>query len=145
MSIEWLGSPVEDRDQRRRQVVLTEFQLGHLPAFRQVFIDHFGVVGRELPQDPGYFRGPSGGLYEVALTARSGAPVPAGLEIAAIPTRFAPLNSGEVNTDLWAFLDWLLERVGPPWTPQALSKIAAIYRIPEGQPGSWTATAPDPG
>jgi len=126
VSIEWLGHQIEDR---RRQVVLTEFQLGHVPAFRQAFIDHFGVLGRELPETPGFFRGPTGGLYEVVLTARSGDPVPAGLEIAALPARF-PLSSNEVDKDLWAFLDWLLERVGPPWTREALVRIAA------GGPGS---------
>jgi len=136
VSIEWLGYQVEDRADRRRQVVLTEFQLGHVPAFRQAFIDHFRVVGRELPETPGFFRGPTGGLYEVVLTARSGDPVPAGLEIAAIPARFVPLSSSEVDKDLWAFLDWLLERVGPPWTREALGRIAAIYRISEGQLGS---------
>ena len=136
MSIEWLArDQVEDRADRRRQVVLTEFQLGHVPAFRQTFIDHFAVVGRELPETPGWFRGPTGGVYEVVLTGRSGEPVPAGLEVAALPARFVPLASSEVNQDLWAFLDWLLERVGPPWTPEALGQIAAIYRIPEAEPG----------
>lgn len=134
MSIEWLGDQVEDRADRRRQVVLTEFQLGHVPAFRQAFLDHFGVVGRELPETPGWFRGPTGGLYEVVLTARSGEPVPAGLEVAALPVRFVPLATRQVDQDLWAFLDWLLGQVGPPWTRDALRQIAAIYRIPEAEP-----------
>jgi len=135
VSIEWLGDRVDERMDRRRQVVLTEFQLGHVPAFRQVFVDHFAVVGRELPEAPGFFRGPTGAVYEVVLTARSGEPVPAGLEIAALPARFVPLVSREVDQDVWAFLDWLLERVGPPWTREALGQIAAVYRIPEAEPG----------
>ena len=99
MSIQWLGDHAEDRADRRRQVVLTEFQLGHVPAFRQTFIDHFAVVGRELPETPGWFRGPTGGLYEVVLTGRSGEPVPAGLEVAALPARFVPLASREVDQE----------------------------------------------
>lgn len=135
MSITWLSrKELTDRPGRRRQVVLTEFQLGHVPAFRQVFIDHFGVTGRELPEDCGWFRTSTGNVYEVVLTARSGQPVPSGVEVAALPERFAPLSAGTVNADLWKFLTWLLERTGEPWTPEALSQVAAIYRIPKGQP-----------
>jgi hypothetical protein len=134
VSIDWLGrEQIADRAQRRRQVVLTEFQLGHVPAFRQAFRDHFGVVGRELPEEPGWFRGPTGGLYEVVLTARSGEEVPAGLEVAALPARFDPLAGSVVDQDVWAFLRWLIESAGPPWTLEALDQIAAIYRIPEAQ------------
>lgn len=136
MSVEWLEGGVEDRAARRRQVVLTEFQLGHVEAFRQVFAEHFSVAGRELPATPGWFRGPTGGLYEVVLTARTDQPVPAGLEVAALPERFVPLVSDDVDRDLWALLDWLLERVGSPWTREALGQIASIYRIPEAAPPS---------
>jgi len=134
VTIEWLGrEQVTDRAARRRQVVLTEFHLGHVPAFRQVFTEHFAVVGRALPEEPGWFRGPTGGLYEVVLTARSGAEVPVGVEIAALPERFVPLTETAVNTDLWEFLRWLAGRVGAPWTMEALGQLAALYRVPEGQ------------
>lgn len=134
MTIEWLGrDQIADRSDRRRQVVLTEFQLGHVPAFRQLFVDHFAVTGRTLPEDPGWFRGPSGGLYEVVLTARSGEQVPVGVEVAGLPQRFVPLTDTAVNQDLWEFLLWVVERAGAPWTREALSQLAAIYRIPEGQ------------
>lgn len=134
MTIEWLSREhVTDRAARRRQVVLTEFQLGHVPAFRQVFIDQFDVSGRALPAEPGWFRTSGGGLYEVVLIARSGAPVPAGVEIAALPERFTPLTAAAVDADIWDFLQWLLTRTGEPWTPQALAQVAALYRIPEGQ------------
>lgn len=137
MSIQWLGrEQIPDRAVRRRQVVLTEFQLGHVPAFRQVFVDHFAVTDPVLPQEPGWFRAPTGGLYEVVLTARSGEQVPAGLEVAALPERFVPLIEAAVNSDLWEFLRWVLERAGEPWTVDALGQLAALYRIPEGQPAA---------
>jgi hypothetical protein len=137
VSLEWLGrDQIPDRPARRRQVVLTEFQLGQVPAFRQVFVDHFGVTGRVLPEEPGWFRGPSGGLYEMVLTARSGQQVPVGVEVAALPERFVPLADTVVNRDLWEFLRWVVERTGEPWTLQALGRLAALYRIPGGQPAA---------
>lgn len=91
MSIQWLHRDERgDRSALRRQVVLTEFGLGHVPAFRQVFVDHFAIRARALPQEPGWFRTSAGNLYEVVLTARSGEPVPSGLEVAALPARFPP-------------------------------------------------------
>ncbi len=134
MSIEWVGhDEVAAGPARRRQVVLSEFQLGHVPEFRQVFIEHFAVSGRVLPEQPGWFRGPTGGLYKVILTARSGAQVPVGVEVAALPERFVPLKDTTVNTDLWEFLRWVVERAGAPWTLEGLGQLAALYRIPEGQ------------
>lgn len=134
MSIEWLDpDQIGDRAARRRQVVLTEYQLGHVPAFRQALVDHFGVTGRSLPEEPGWFRGPTGAVYEVVLTARTGEQVPCGVEVAALPERFAALTAAAVDTDLWQFLRWVLERVGEPWTVDALDQLAALYRIPEGQ------------
>jgi hypothetical protein len=134
VSVEWLRrDQIGDRAARRRQVVLTEFQLGHVPAFRQALVDHFGVHGRALPEEPGWFRGPTGAVYEVVLTARTGEPVPCGVEVAALPDRFVALTAAGVNTDLWQFLRWVLERVGQPWTVDALGQLAALYRIPEGQ------------
>ena len=136
MSIRWLGrDEIGDRSALRRQVVLSEFGIGHVPAFRQVFVDHFGVVGRALPEEPGWFRTSAGNLYEVVLTARSGEPVPAGVEVAALPARFAPLDAAAVDRDLWEFLHWLVERTPEPWTVDALERVARLYRIPEADPG----------
>lgn len=67
-----------------------------------------------LPQEPGWFRAPTGGLYEVVLTARSGEQVLAGVEVAALPERFVPLTEAAVNSDLWEFLRWVLERAANP-------------------------------
>lgn len=132
MSIRWLErEQLGDRSALRRQVVLTEFGLGHVPAFRQVFVEHFGVRTPALPEEPGWFRTSMGNLYEVVLTARSGQPVPSGVEIAALPARFAPLNAAVVDRDLWEFLRWVVERAGEPWTVEALASVAKLYRIPE--------------
>ncbi|SDX74526.1 hypothetical protein SAMN05661080_01023 [Modestobacter sp. DSM 44400] len=143
MSIQWLDpSELGDRSALRRQVVLTEFGLGHVPAFRQVFVDHFAVTGRALPEAPGWFRTPAGNLYEVVLTARSGEPVPGGLEVAALPERFTPLDQGAVDRDLWEFLRWVVERAGEPWTPEGLDRLAALYRIPEAEPSTDGPVSP---
>ena len=134
MSIQWLGrDQLGDRSALRRQVVLAEFQLGHVPAFRQVFVDHFDIKARALPEEPGWFRTRVGNVYEVVLTARSGEPVPGGVEIAALPARFAPLDAAAVDRDLWEFLRWLVERAGEPWTVDALQRVARLYRIPEAE------------
>ncbi len=134
MSIQWLTRDrLGDRSALRRQVVLTEFGLGHVPAFRQVFVDHFSILGRALPEEPGWFQAPSGNLYEVVLTARSGDPVPAGVEVAALPARFAPLDAAAVDRDVWAFLRWVIERAGEPWTLDGLDRVAKLYRIPEAE------------
>lgn len=131
MSLEWLAEPVPARAGLRRQVVLEEFDLGHVPAFRQVLADHLGMAGRALPEQPAWFRGPTGGLYEVVLTARAGEHAPSGMEVAALPERFVPLRATMVDEDLWAFLLWFVERVGPPWTVEALVSVAALYRVPK--------------
>ena len=137
MSIQWLHSDeLPERSALRRQVVLTEFGLGHVPAFRQVFVDHFAIRARVLPEEPGWFRGPAGNLYEVVLTARSGEPVPGGLEVAALPARFTPIDAAAVDRDLWEFLRWLLDQAGEPWTLDALEQVARLYRIPEAEPSA---------
>lgn len=134
MTIEWVTrEQLGDRSALRRQVVLTEFGLGHVPAFRQVFADHFGVRARVLPEEPAWFRSPAGHLYEVVLTARAGEPVPGGVEVAALPGRFTPLDAAVVNEDVWAFLRWVVERAGEPWTLHALDRVAGLYRIPEAE------------
>jgi hypothetical protein len=134
MSIQWIDcDQLGDRSALRRQVVLTEPGLGYVPAFCQVFIDHFGIRARTLPEEPGWFRGPTGNLYEVVLTARSGEQVPAGLEVAALPERFTPLSDTAVDRDLWDFLRWVVERAGAPWTLDALDRVARLYRIPEAE------------
>ncbi len=143
MSIEWLHrNRVPDRSARRRQVVLTEFRLGHVPAFRRAFAEHFQISGRALPEEPGWFRTSTGNLYEVVLTARSGEEVPAGLEVAALPERFTPLSSESVDADLWEFLRWVVDRAGEPWTLDGLNRLAALYRIPEAHEPAQPAPAP---
>jgi hypothetical protein len=134
MSIQWLThDQLGDRSALRRQVVLTEFRLDHVPAFRQVFVDHFGIRARVLPEEPAWFRTAAGHLYEVVLTARSGEPVPGGVEVAALPGRFTPLDAAVVDRDVWAFLRWVVERAGEPWTLLALDRVAELYRIPEAE------------
>ncbi|MDP9430920.1 MAG: hypothetical protein M3Q47_19595 [Actinomycetota bacterium] len=134
MSIQWLGrNQLRDRSALRRQVVLIEFKLGHVPAFRQVFVDHFAIQARALPEEPGWFRTQAGNLYEVVLTARAGEPVPGGVEVAALPARFAPLDAAAVDRDLWEFLHWVVDRAGQPWTVDALERVAKLYRIPEAE------------
>lgn len=134
MSIRWIQrEEVGDRSALRRQVVLTEVGLGHVPVFRQVFVDHFGVVARAVPEEPGWFRTSTGNLYEVVLTARSAEPVPAGVEVAALPARFEPLDAAVVDRDLWEFLRWLVDRTPEPWTVDALERVARLYRIPEAE------------
>ena len=39
-------------------------------------------------------------------------------------------NQKEVDRDIWAFLEWLVDGVGGEWSVAALRKTGAIYKAP---------------
>lgn len=113
-----------------------EDRLDQAPTFQRIFADHFEVVDRRIPEEPGWFRARSGLIYAVVLTARSGRAVPFGLEIWALPEQAAYLDEIDVDVDLEDFLAWAVELAGEPWTLDATAHCA--HRIPEARPPAET-------
>ena len=56
-----------------------------------------------------------------------------GIEICLMETQpdASQISDETIDLDLWSFLEWLLEQVGGEWTPEALSKTGAVYRVPD--------------
>ena len=79
--------------------------------------------------EPGHLRAPSGMEYAVVFLGRSGEPFPAGVELFALPEALEPLDDASVDRDLWAIMGWLIDGVGPPWTPEDLETTGRLYRV----------------
>jgi len=41
-----------------------------------------------------------------------------------------PLNEADVDTDLWAFMRWMIEGVGGPWRVEDLDATGELYQLP---------------
>ena len=116
-------------DGKRRALVLTEDRLGHYPEFRQFFIRRFSLETRGL-SPPGYVRAPSGMIYALVFVGRSGEPFPDGIEIYALADALEPLGEEDVDTDLWAFLRWMIDGVGGEWKVEDLDATGRLYQLP---------------
>ena len=114
---------------KRRALVLTEDRLGHYPEFREFFIRRFGLATGGLSQ-PGYVRAPSGMTYALVFAGRSGEPFPDGIVIYALVDALEPLNEADVDTDLWAFLRWMIQGVGGEWKVEDLDATGRLYQLP---------------
>jgi len=79
--------------------------------------------------EPGHLRAPSGMEYAAVFLGRSGEPFPAGVELFALPEALEPLDDASVDRDLWAIMGWLIDGVGPPWTPEDLETTGRLYRV----------------
>lgn len=109
--------------------VLSEDRIGHYPEFRDFFRRSFDLdrVGLSAP---GYLRAPSGLAYRLVFIGRSGEAFPAGVEIQALPQGLEPLDAAALDADLYAILGWMIAGVGGPWTPEAFTATARLYRVP---------------
>jgi hypothetical protein len=116
-------------DGKRRALVLAEDRLGHYPEFRQFFIRRFSLETRGLSR-PGYVRAPSGMTYVLVFIGRSGEPFPDGIEIYALADALEPLGEEDVDTDLWAFLRWMIDGVGGAWKVEDLDATGLLYQLP---------------
>jgi hypothetical protein len=116
-------------DGKRRALVLAEDRLGHYPEFRQFFIRRFSLETRGLSR-PGYVRAPSGMIYVLVFIGRSGEPFPDGIEIYALADALEPLGEEDVDTDLWAFLRWMIDGVGGAWKVEDLDATGLLYQLP---------------
>ena len=118
-----------DLDGKRRALVLNEDRVGHYPEFREFFVRRFALERNGLSR-PGYVRAPSGMTYALVFVGRSGEPFPDGLEIHALVDALEPLNEADVDTDLWAFMRWMIEGVGEPWRVEDLDATGELYQLP---------------
>jgi hypothetical protein len=116
-------------DGKRRALVLTEDRVGHYPEFREFFIRRFSLDTDGLARS-GHIRAPSGTIYSLVFVGRSGKRFPDGLEIYALVDALEPLNEADVDTDLWAFLRWLIQAIGGEWKVEDLDATGRLYELP---------------
>lgn len=111
--------------------VLSEPDVAHYPEFREFLVKIFGL-GEDPLGAPGLLEVNSR-YYELIFVGRSGQEFPAAIEIAALVKGLEPMDTEQVDEDLWEIMEWLVEGVGGRWTVDALRTTAKIYRvIPEG-------------
>ena len=111
--------------------VLSEPDVAHYPEFREFLVEIFGL-GEDPLGAPGLLEVNSR-YYELIFVGRSGQEFPAAIEIAALVKGLEPMDTEQVDEDLWEIMEWLVEGVGGRWTVDALRTTAKIYRvIPEG-------------
>jgi hypothetical protein len=104
---------------KRLAFALAEDRVGHYAEFRAFFVS-----------EAGFLRAPSGMVYALVFTGRSGEPFPSGVELYAIVDALEPVTDDMLDTDLWAILGWMIDGVGPPWTRRDLEETGRLYRIP---------------
>ncbi|HLG84146.1 MAG TPA: hypothetical protein VKY22_24300 [Bradyrhizobium sp.] len=126
-AIEIVAQP--DLANKRRAFVLAEDRVGHYPEFREFFVRVFSLENDPLSK-PGYVRAPSGMVYALVFVGRSGEPLPAGVEIYALPDALAPLDERATDTDLWEILRWVIEGVGGEWKVSDLEATGKLYQLP---------------
>ena len=111
--------------------VLSEPDVAHYPEFREFLVKTFGL-GEDPLGAPGLLEVNSR-YYELIFVGRSGQEFPAAIEIAALVKGLEPMDTEQIDEDLWEIMEWLVEGVGGRWTVDALRTTAKIYRvIPEG-------------
>ena len=125
--VELIAKP--NLDGKRRALVLTEDRIGHYPEFRDFFVKRFSL-GTHLLSRSGFIRGPSGTIYSLVFVGRSEEPFPDGVEIYAHVDALEPLSEEDVDTDLWAFLRWVIHGVGGDWKVEDLDATGRLYQLP---------------
>jgi hypothetical protein len=111
---------------KRKALVLAEDRVGHYPEFREFFVRRFSLETTGLSRT-GYVRAPSGMIYSLVFVGRSGEPFPDGIEIA---DALEPLSEGDVDTDLWALLRWMIDGIGGEWKVDDLDATGRLYQLP---------------
>lgn len=107
--------------------VLTDPNVGHYPEFTTFLSETFDLVDKPF-EAPGLLD-VDGRVYELVFLGRSGCSFPAGVEIAALVPGLEPMDTDQVDKDLWAIMEWLFAGVGDPWSVEALRTTGRIYRV----------------
>ena len=69
-------------------------------------------------------------LYSLVFVGRSGESFPDGLEIYALVDALEPLSEEDVDTDLWAFLRWMIQGIAGEWKVEDLDATGRLYQLP---------------
>lgn len=104
--------------------VLYEQRPGFYPEFE-------AVINPLLQARKGraFFRAPSGFIYRIGSVEQTDGGGDA-VEICVRKSSRVPSDSEVTDTDLWAFLQWLVSKVGGEWSKDGLRKTGALYKIP---------------
>jgi hypothetical protein len=62
--------------------------------------------------------------------ARIVEPFPDGLEVYALVDAQEPVSEENVDTDLWAFLRWMIRGIGGEWKVEDLDVTGRLYQLP---------------
>lgn len=126
MTIQFLRAQEADLARAVPRQVLLEQNPGFYQEFRDFLVNRMESEGGNL-----FFRGPSCQVYRVSLAEEDPVSL-TGIEICLMETQpdASQISDETIDLALWSFLEWLLEQVGGEWTPEALSKTGAIYRVP---------------
>src|SRR5260370_26024905 len=114
---------------KRTTLVLAEDRVGHYPEFREFFVRRFSLDPNGLSKS-GYIRCPSGMIYSLVFVGHSGEPFPDGLEVYALVDALEPVSEENVDTDLWAFLRWMIQGIGGEWKVEDLDSTSRLYQLP---------------
>jgi hypothetical protein len=124
MTITWITAEEARAFGTKEQRVLVEQAPDFYSAFNAFLTKKMEKAGGDL-----FFRGPSGMGYRLTRITDD----PNGIQGMAIHLRSttetgAPRDQKEVERDIWAFLEWLVDGVGGEWSVAALRKTGSIYK-----------------
>jgi hypothetical protein len=126
MTITWITAEEATAAGTKEERVLLE----QTPDF---YLDFNTFLMKEIEETGGdlFFRGPSGMVYRLIRLTDD----PSGVQGIAINLRKTAetgvsRNQKEVDRDIWAFLEWLVDGVGGEWSVAAFRKTGAIYKAP---------------
>jgi hypothetical protein len=69
-------------------------------------------------------------IYSLVFVGRGGEPFPNGLEVYALVDALEAPSEEDVDSDLWAFLRWMIQGVGGGWKVEDLDATGPLYQLP---------------
>ena len=119
---------ITNRPPNTRSVpILSDPDVGHYPEFAAFLTKTFDLADKPF-EEPGLLD-VDGRCYELVFIGRSGRPFPAAVEISALVPGLEPMDTEQVDSDLWSIIAWLIDGVGEPWSVEALKTTGKIYRV----------------
>jgi hypothetical protein len=106
--------------------VLIEQTPDHYAEFAEFITEEMDRADGSL-----FFRGASGLVYRVGKVKGGESDPVQGIEICVrVPEDADAPSTENVSSDLWDFVEWIVQSVGSPWEVGVLRKVGAIYKIP---------------
>lgn len=126
MTIKWITAEEAKASGAKEERVLLEQTPHFSAAFNTFLMKEMDKTGGDC-----FFRGPSGLGYKlVRLTGDSGDVEGIAIHLLSTAGTDTTGDQVEVDLDIWAFLEWLIDGVGGEWNVAALRKTGAIYKCP---------------